>query len=54
LALLAARVAFNSVRSHGHWTGVHRIILKVGSYFAVRKNAPPIGLTQPFETMHAV
>jgi hypothetical protein len=46
---LAARVAFDGVRSHSHWTGVHRVILKAGSYFPVSKITPPVGLANHFQ-----
>jgi hypothetical protein len=54
LMLLPARVAFKRVRSHCHWTDVHRLILKASGYLPVCKVVPPVSLTKPFPTVHGV
>jgi hypothetical protein len=51
---LFVQIAIDSIRTHSHWTCVHRMFLKTRSYFSVRKIAPAIRFTQPFPIVRAV
>jgi hypothetical protein len=51
---LFVQIAIDSIRTHSHWTGVHRVLLKARRNFTVSKIAPAVRFAQPLPTVFAV
>jgi hypothetical protein len=47
---LFVQIAIDSIRTHSHWTGVHRVPLKARRNFTMSKIAPAIRFAQPLPT----
>jgi hypothetical protein len=54
LIFLSVGIAYNRVRSHCHWTSVHRVHLKARRDFTMSEIVPAISFAQPFPTARAI